>query len=153
MTEALAFDDLVPALHHQLALLPDDRTGQHTPYAIKDAALGAFAVFLTQSPSCLAYQRTMKQATGRSHADRLCGMTDLPCDHQIRTLLDPVAPARLLPVCEGVYAALERAGHVSALRSVAGQLLMALDGTASFSSQEMHGAPCAQRTHANGRVT
>ena len=28
MTEALAFDDLVQALHHQLAALPDDRRGR-----------------------------------------------------------------------------------------------------------------------------
>ena len=153
MTEALAFDDLVQALHHQLAALPDDRRGQNTQYAIKDAALGAFAVFFTQSPSFLAYQRTMQQAKGRSNADRLFGLTDMPCDHQIRTLLDPVAPARLFPVFEGVYVALERAGHVSALRAFAGQLLMALDGTAYFSSPEIHGAHCSQRTHANGRVT
>ena len=64
MTEALAFDSLVQALHHQLAMLPDYRTGQNTQYAIKDAALGAFAVFFTQSPAFLAYQRTMKQAGG-----------------------------------------------------------------------------------------
>jgi hypothetical protein len=153
MTEALAFDDLVQALHHQLAALPDYRRGQHTQYAIKDAALGAFAVFFTQSPSFLAYQRTMQQAKGRSNADSLFGLTDIPCDNQIRTLLDPVAPARLFPVFEGVYVALERAGHVSALRSFAGQLLMALDGTEDFSSQEMHCAHCSPRTHANGRVT
>ena len=153
MTEALAFDNLVQALHHQLAMLPDYRTGQNTQYAIKDAALGAFAVFFTQSPSFLAYQRTMKQAKGRSNADSLFGMADIPCDNQIRTLLDPVAPARLFPVFDGVYAALERAGHVSAFRSFAGQLLIALDGTEYFSSQEIHCAHCSQRTHANGRVT
>jgi hypothetical protein len=56
-------------------------------------------------------------------------------------------------VFAGVYAALERAGHVSAFRAVAGQLLMALDGTEYVSSQQMHGAQCSQRTHANGRVT
>jgi hypothetical protein len=54
MTEALAFDDLVQALHQQWASLPDDRTGKHTQYAITDAALGAFAVFCTPSPSFVA---------------------------------------------------------------------------------------------------
>ena len=153
MTEALAFDDLLQALHQQLAALPDDRTGKNTQYAIKDAALGACAVFLTQSPSFLAYQRTMQQAKGRSNAESLFGMAAMPCDNQIRSLLDPVAPARLFPVFEEVYAALEGAGHVSAFRAFAGQLLMALDGTEYFASQAMHGARCSQRTHANGRVT
>ncbi len=129
MTEALAFDALVQALHQQLAMLPDYWTGKNTQYTIKDAALGAFAVFFTQSPSFLASQRTMQQAKGRSHAESLFGMAAMPCDNQIRRLLDPVAPAQLFPVFEEVYAALEGAGHVSAFRSFAGQLLIALDGT------------------------
>lgn len=153
MTEALAFDDLVQALHQQLAALPDYRTGKNTQYTIKDAALGAFAVFFTQSPSFLAYQRTMQQAKGRSNADSLFGMEAIPCDNQIRTLLDPVAPAQLFPVFEGVYRALDRAGHVSTFRTFAGQLLMALDGTEYFSSQEIHCARCSQRSHPNGKVT
>jgi len=95
--KGLAFNHLVQALHQQLASLPDYRQGKNTRYAIKDAALGAFAVFFTQSPSFLAYQRTMQQAKGRSNAESLFGMGDLPCDNQIRTLLDPVAPAQLFP--------------------------------------------------------
>jgi Transposase DDE domain len=153
MTDARTFDDLVKALHHQLAMLPDYRTGQNTQYAIKDAALGAFAVFFTQSPSFLAYQRTMQQAKGRSNAESLFRIEAMPCDNQIRTLLDPVAPARLFPVFEGVYKALERAGHVSAFRSLAGQLLIALDGTEYFASKEIHCRRCSQRTHAKGQVT
>ena len=125
MTATLAVDHLVTRLHQQLAALPDDRKGKNTQYAIKDAALGAFAVFFTQSPSVLAYQRTMQQAKGRSNAESLFGMAAMPCDIQIRRLLDPVAPAQLFPVFEEVYAALEGARHVSAFRSFVGQLLMA----------------------------
>ncbi|MGH8059234.1 MAG: hypothetical protein ACREOH_18700 [Candidatus Entotheonellia bacterium] len=153
MTAALAFDHLVQAFHHQVASRPDDRTGQKTQYAIEDAALGAFAVFCTQSPSFLASQRRMQQAKGRSNAASLCGIQDIPCENQIRTRLDPVAPARLFPVFEGLYGALERAGQVSAFRCFAGQLLMALDGTESFASQAMPWARCSQRTHAKGQVT
>jgi hypothetical protein len=153
MTEALAFDELVQALHHPLAALPDYRTGKNTQYTRKDAALGALAVCVTQSPSFLASQRTLQQAKGRSNAERLFGMAAIPGDNQLRRLLDPVAPAQLFPVFAAVYATLEGAGHVSAFRSFAGQLLIALDGTESFSSQEIHGAHCSKRTHANGRVT
>jgi len=153
MTETVAFDDLVQALHQQLAALPDYRTGKNTQYAIKDAALGAFAVFFTQSPSFLAYQRTMQQAKGRSNAESLFGRGDMPCDHQIRTLLDPIAPAQLFPVFAGVDDALDGAGYLSPWRVFADQLLIALDGTAYFASQEIHCARCSQRTHANGQVT
>ena len=153
MTATLAVDHLVTRLHQQLAALPDDRKGKNTQYAIKDAALGAFAVFFTQSPSVLAYQRTMQQAKGRSNAESLVGMGAIPCDHQSRTWLDPVAPAELFPVCAGVYDALDGAGQVSHWRVFADQRLIALDGTDYCASQEMHCARCSQRTHANGQVT
>jgi hypothetical protein len=153
MMDALAFDHLVHALHQQLSSLPDDRKGKNTRYAIKDAALGAFAVFFTQSPSFLAYQRTMQHAKGRSNAESLLRMGAIPCDHQIRTWLDPVAPAQLFPVFAEVYAALEGAGHMLSWRVFADQLLIALDGTEYFASQEIHCARCSQRTHPNGKVT
>jgi hypothetical protein len=153
MTKALAFDPLVQALHAQLASLPDYRKGKNIQYAIKDAALGAFAVFFTQSPSFLAYQRTMQQAKGRSNADRLFGIVDIPCDNQIRTLLDPVAPAQLFPVFAGVYDTLDSAGHLSSWRVFTDQLLIALDGTEYFASHEIHCDRCSQRTHRNGEVT
>ena len=94
--------------------------GQNTRYAIIDAALGAFAVFFTQSPSFLAYQRTMQHAKGRSNAESLFRMGAIPCDNQIRTWLDPVAPAQLFPVFAEVYAALERGGALGVVAGLCG---------------------------------
>jgi len=54
MTAAWAVDGLVQGLPHQVAALPDDRTGKHTQYAITEAALGACAVFCTPAPAFLA---------------------------------------------------------------------------------------------------
>ena len=95
----------------------------------------------------------MRQAKGRSNADSLFGMGEIPCDHQIRTLLDPLEPAQLFPVFEGVYAALDRTEQLGSFRAFAGQLLMAFDGTEFFSSREIHCDRCSQRTHRNGQVT
>jgi hypothetical protein len=73
MSNDLAFDSLIEQFHQVLDGLPDSRTGQNTTYLIKDAALSAFAVFFTQSPSFLAHQRTMKQNKGRSNAESIFG--------------------------------------------------------------------------------
>ena len=85
MSGILGFDSLLQTFHQVLDQLPDHRKGRNTTYEIKDAALGAFAVFFTQSPSFLAYQRTMKQNKGRSNAESLFGLEQIPCDNQIRT--------------------------------------------------------------------
>ena len=153
MPETLAFDRLVHELHHVLESLPDYRKGKNTQYTIKDAALGAFAVFFTQCPSFLAYQQTMQHTKGRSNAETLFGMDAIPCDNQIRTLLDPVEPRAVFPVFETIFAALHAGGSLASFRAIAGQLLIAFDGTEYFSSKHICCAHCSHRTDAKGRVT
>ncbi len=50
MAERLTFDNMIRLLHQKLEQIPDHRTGKNTRYTIKDAGLGAFAVFFIQSP-------------------------------------------------------------------------------------------------------
>ena len=86
---------------------PDQRTGKNRVYSMEDAALGAFAVFYTQSPSFLAHQTLMQQASGKSNAQTLFGMQQIPTDNHIRSLLDGVAPSYAFPLFERVFNELE----------------------------------------------
>ena len=153
MSRPLHFDALIPAFHAVLDHLPDIRRGTNTQYAIKDAALGAFAVFFTQSPSFLAHQRTLHHAKGRSNAEHLFGITRIPCDNQIRTLLDPVPPASLFPIFATITTALTTAGVVDTFRAVDDTVLIAVDGTQYFSSQRIACPACTQQTAPSGTVT
>jgi len=112
--------------------------------------LGAFAVFFTQSPSFLAYQRAMTARKGRSNADTLFGLHEIPTDNQIRTLLDPVRPARRVPLLQHGVATVEQPGHLTAVRSWRKRLVVVLDGTQYFSSQKSSGPNCSTQSHANG---
>jgi hypothetical protein len=152
MPSPLKFDALVQAFHMVLDQLPDARRGKNIQYAIKDAALGAFAVFFTQSPSFLAHQQTLRQAKGRSNAEQLFGITQIPCDNQIRTLLDPVPPAEFFPMFATITQALTSAGVVDTFRTFDDTLLIAVDGTQYFSSQRIACANCTQKTAATGTV-
>ena len=153
MTETLAFDDLIEEFHRVLEGLPDYRTGQNTTYSIKDAALGAFSVFFTQSPSFLAHQQTMKRTKGRSNAESIFGIEKVPCDNQIRQLLDPIAPSYLFPVFELTFNDLEATGQLDAFRTFDDNLLFAFDGTQYFSSKEIHCQNCSHKTASNGVTT
>ena len=153
VTIPLNFDELVTMLHHRLDRLPDHRTGQNKTYSIKDAALGAFSVFFTQSPSFLAHQQKMKQAKGRSNAETLFGIEKIPCDNQIRGLLDPISPRQLFPVFDQVLRALEQSGKLAEFQGLDGQLLVSMDGTGYFSSKAIHCQNCLQRTTAQGETT
>ena len=69
MTNPLGFDALKGILHQRIAQLPDHRKkGPNTRYAVQDAALGAFGIFLTQSPSFLECQRRLQHTKGQNNA-------------------------------------------------------------------------------------
>ena len=153
MTNPLGFDALVHAFHAVLDRLPDTRRGKNIQYAIKDAALGAFAVFFTQSPSFLAHQQSLRHAKGSSNAERLFGITQIPSDNQIRTLLDPVPPTQLAPMFTTILQALTAAGVVDTFRALDDTVLIAVDGTQYFSSQRISCAQCSRKTAASGTVT
>ncbi|MBX7134355.1 MAG: hypothetical protein K1X67_16910 [Fimbriimonadaceae bacterium] len=87
--------------------LPDGRQQSNARrYEMEDAALSAFAVFFSQSPSFLDSQVRMQRQLGRNNASSLLGVHEIPCDDQIRNLLDPVPPEALYQ--EGYLAGFRR---------------------------------------------
>lgn len=149
MSNSTTYDRVIQQFHEQFDQLPDHRQGNNTTYEIKDAVLGAFAVFFTQSPSFLAYQKHMERTKGRSNAESLFQIKQIPSDPQIRNLLDPIEPSQLFPLFRGVFDELERAGHLEAFRFLDDNLLVSLDGTRFFSSQKISCPSCSHRTKTN----
>jgi hypothetical protein len=153
MTNPLSFDDLQGILHRHIESLPDYRTkGPNTRYRIPDAALGAFGIFFTQAPSFLEYQRRLQQTKGQNNAHTLLGVAQIPCDNQIRKLLDPLAPSVLDPMFVEVFEHLESQHLLAPFRVLDDQLLVALDGTNYFSSKAIHCPNCLTRQLTNGQT-
>ncbi len=147
------FDNLVSKFRAAIHAFPDTRTGSNTVFKIEDAAVGAFSVFMTQSPSFLAHQKAMELAKGKSNAQTLFGMRSIPTDTTIRTLLDPVPPSLVLPVFAYAFDGLKNAGFLEPFRSVNGTFLVALDGTEYHSSHVIHCDKCSTKQHKNGEIT
>ena len=111
MTAPLDFEELQAILRRYVELLPDHRQpGPNTRYRIPDAALGAFGIFFTQSPSFLEYQRHLQRAKGQNNAATLFGVDQIPTNNQIRNLLDPIAPSHLEGVFLEVFEQLDETG-------------------------------------------
>ena len=147
------WDKLIASLRQTVGAFPDRRTGENTRYSMADIGLSAFSVFFTQSPSFLSAQTTLAKAKGRSNAQSLFQIQDIPCDNQIRQTLDPVAPDKLFPLYDQVYQALLQADLLESFRAVHQTLLLALDGTWYFSSQNIHCPQCCSLEHQSGAIT
>jgi len=147
----LSFDRLRSILVTTVTRLPDYRTGPQRIYEMADAALGAFAVFFTQSPSFLAYQRDMQRRKGRNNAQSLFGVDRVPTEPQIRNLLDPISPEHLATAFWQVFAHLQKGAYLKAYQGWLGPWLLAFDGTQYFHSTAIHCPQCSTRV-LNGRT-
>lgn len=126
--------------------LPDKRKGHHNQkYKMRDAVLGAFAVFFTQSASFLAHQRDMKRRKGKSNMSSVFGAKQIPSDTQIRNMLDG-APAHHFDACyQWLWDELERSGQLAGDQTLGGRLLVGLDGIQFFSSAKIMCDQCRRR--------
>ena len=79
-------------------------------------------------------------------------MEQLPCDNQVRTLLDPIVPSHFDPVFVEVFERLAQHHMLDSFRVLGDQLFVSLDGTHYFSSKAIHCQNCLTRQLSNGHT-
>ncbi len=144
----LSADALLRLVRSGFALLPDHRSAD-AEIALTDALMSAFAMFSLKSPSLLAFDK--QRAEG--NLGTIYGIARVPCDTQMRELLDPVSPESLRPLFTSVFRQWQRGKALAALAFLDEHYLVALDGTGYFSSKTMHCASCLHKVHRNGSIT
>ncbi len=148
-----SFVSLINKTRRLFVSLPNTRRGKNTSYSMEDFATSALSVFFTQSPSFLAYQKSMQQNKGRSNAQSLFQIEKIPCANQIRDCLDPIAPEEIYPLYDEALQALQEQGVLETYRGLAGTVAIALDGTWYYSSENIHCPNCSCIEHSSGKKT
>jgi hypothetical protein len=136
MAVSTIFDQIIKSLRLAIQSFPDKRTGKNLTYTIEDIVLSAFSVFFIQSPSFLAYQRTMKKMNGKSNAETLFKIERIPSDNHIRDILDNVHPELLFSVFDTIFEIFRKNGYLDAFSGINRNILIAMDGTQCFSSKK-----------------
>ena len=150
----IKINQLIHFLTKELDNLPDRRKpGNNTKYEISDALLSAFSIFFTQSPSFLSHQRLMEKIKEKNKASSLFKISKIPCDNQIRNLLDPLSAQTIYPVYQKIYQWLKKEKVLKKFFYLEGEILIALDGTEYFSSKKINCPHCNCRNHRNGTTT
>lgn len=151
---SLNFDRLLQWLHQLIEQLDDPRQPSNgTKFTLKDFVLGAFSVFYMQCPSFLEHQQQVHSRHGRDNAQQLFGLENLPTTNQIKNVLDLIPVSLLFPLFHRVYTALLRQGHLEQYKVLQGELLVGLDGSQYFSSQQICCEQCSTKKHRDGSVT
>src|SRR5947208_358301 len=144
----LSADALFGFVRNGFARIPDYRSNE-VEIALADALMSAFAMFSLKAPSLLAFDK--ERAEG--NLSTIYGIERVPCDTHMRAILDPVSPKVLRPVFTSVFRQLQRGKALEPMAFLDGHYLLALDGTAYFSSQTIHCASCLHKVHRNGSIT
>jgi len=130
------------------AAIPDYRLSE-TEISLTDALMAAFALFSLKSPSLLAFDKHRVEG----NLGTIYAIDHVPCDTQMREILDPVSPESVRPLFKSVFGQLQRGKALEAMMFLDDYYLLALDGTEYFSSKTIHCASCLQKVHRNGSIT
>lgn len=146
----IAMTELINCIRAAANKAEDFRLGTNIKYKnISDFALGAFAVFFFQDESFLKNQRRMKDETGKSNAETLFDMEEIPKRSAIAEMLDKINPQYLLPIFEEIFGRLEGLKIIESYKynSLSNQILIAMDGTQYFDSEDIHCEKCLIKTN------
>jgi len=146
----LSADALFKRLRAGFAEVPDRRSAAAT-ISMGDALMSAFAMFSLKDPSLLAFDQ--RRHDPNDNFRTIYGIDCVPCDSQMRDILDPVEPARLRPMYLDVFRCLQRGKALEAFVYWDGHYLVSLDGTGYFSSAKINCASCLEKHHRNGAVS
>ena len=142
MVGRVKYKEMMRILGKKLEEIPEHRKGENRQYSLRDAGLSGFAVFYTQSPSFLSWQKDMEKKKGRNNARSLFGIERIPSVEQIKNMLDPVKEGMLGGVFWEVYHRLAERGQLEEYRGIEGTRLISLDGSQSHSSNAIHCPTC-----------
>ena len=144
----LSADALFSVVRSGFAAIPDYRLSD-TEISLTDALMAAFALFSLKSPSLLAFDKHRVEG----NLGTIYAIDHVPCDTQMREILDPVSPESLRPLFKSVFGQLQRGKALESMMFLDDYYLLALDGTEYFSSQTIHCASCLHKVHRNGSIT
>jgi Transposase DDE domain len=144
----LSADALFRMVRSGFAAIPDYRLSE-TEISLTDALMAAFALFSLKSPSLLAFDTHRVEG----NLGTIYAIDHVPCDTQMREILDPVFPESVRPLFKRIFGQLQRGKALESMLFLDDYHLLALDGTEYFSSKTIHCASCLQKTHRNGSIT
>lgn len=147
VSKTLHVDALIQAIKTDFGKLTDHRA-QNAKVALDDALISAFAVFHLKEQSLLAFDERRRREPENLHT--VYGVTNIPCDSQMRAILDEVDPAFLRPAFRTVIRRLQRGKKLESMTLLGGHYLLSGDGTGFYSSTKVTSPYCLKKTRRNG---
>jgi len=130
----LLIDALFAYLHSSFKKVPEYRTGD-VNISMADALMSGFAMFSLKDPSLLAFDERRRYDY---NLKSIYNIKNIPCDTQMRTILDDVDLEDLRPMFKGIFHRIQRGKALEPMAFFNRCYLLSLDGTGYFLSEKIH---------------
>jgi len=143
-------DALFKRLHNDFSGVSDFRDDD-IDISMSDALMSGFAVFSLKDPSLLAFD---KRRITDGNLGSIYHIGNIPCDTQMRTILDEANPEAIRPSYKNIFKELQRGKALEPMVFFQGCYLLTLDGTGHFSSKKLFSDACLKKvSKKTGEIT
>lgn len=129
--------------------LRDHRNGRQR-ISLADALMSALAVFSLKCSSLLQFDEKRREAVIQHNLKTLYGVQEVPCDTQMRSILDPINPSHIESAFLSLHRIAAREGVFKSYEYINGRVLVPIDGTGQFSSNTIGCPHCCVKKRKNG---
>lgn len=143
------YDRLVEIVSESFHGVLDHRQGS-TEYSLHDSCMSAFAMFALKDSSLLSFMSNY--AARKDNLEQVFKINKVPSSNGLRKILDPVKPTHLLPIYKRVFDYLAEANILQNRRCLNNHLLVSVDGTGTYSSNEIGCSHCLTKHRKNGTI-
>ena len=128
-----------------------DNSSNKIKISLADALMSAFAMFSLKDASLLAFEDSSRNNV---NLKTIYHINEVPCDTQMRTILDDVSVDDIAPLYRRVFSQLQRGNVLNEMAFDKGRYLVSVDGTGYFSSKEIHCSSCLEKKNSKtGAIT
>lgn len=142
-------DSLFAAIRQDFQKIPE-RRGANVKISLDDALMSALAMFQLKDPSLLAFDNRRKKKPENLHT--IFGISQIPCDSQMRTILDPLPLSCLRDSFRTVFRHLQRGKDFEKMAYYEDHYLLSGDGTGFYSSEKVSSPYCMGKKNKNGNT-
>ena len=142
----LRFRSLVDSIAGYVAGIVDTRQLSKVRYTLRDCYLSAVALFFVQDRSLLQFQRRFQRKFQANNLSSTFGVSRIPCDSQLRDLIDRHGYAPILPCFADFIGRLQRFKWLQHYQVFDARYLVTLDGSSYFSSELVSCEHCLSTT-------
>ena len=137
-------DSMNKQLKCQFEKIPDHRA-KNVKYSLPDALMSGYAMFSLKYPSLLQFDKERENRSEIENIKSIYNIKNVPCDSQIRNILDDVNPNELRPAFTKLFAQLQRGKVLEEMIYFDDYYLLSIDGIEVFNSEKIFSKNCSSR--------